>query len=190
MVLAVLVTCAVSASALTVTYGATKDLIAEQERIAREEALREVLGEFELLQEFDEGVLECINDSLDDATVSAVYVALDADAALVGYGVLTEPRGYGGPMAMAVGVDRDGLVTGASIISHKETPGLGTKVITEEYFLEQFVGWVSDEVDSSDQGYDAIAGATKSSTAVRKGVQTAEHAYLVFGECGGGVGGE
>jgi electron transport complex protein RnfG len=93
-------------------------------------------------------------------------------------------------MAMAVGVDRDGLVTGVSIITHGETPGLGTKVITEESFAEQFTGWDSSEVDASDQGYDAIAGATKSSTAVRKGVQTAEHVYLVLPECGGGVSGQ
>jgi electron transport complex protein RnfG len=190
MVLAVLVTCVVSASALTVTYGATKDLIAEQERIAREQALRDVLGEVSVLQDVDEDALACINDSLDDAEVTAVFVGLDESAQVVGYGVLTEPRGYGGPMAMAVGLDRDGLVTGVSIITHKETPGLGTKVITEEYYLEQFVGWDAAEVENSDQGYDAIAGATKSSNAVRKGVQTAEHVFLVFGDCGGGDAGE
>ena len=190
MVLAVLVTCVVSASALTVTYGATKDLIAEQERLAREQALRDVLGDAGALQELESDVVECANESIDGAPVSAVYVAVSEGGDTAGYGVLVAPRGYGGPMAMAVGLDRDGLVTGVSVISHKETPGLGTKILTEEFYLEQFVGWDASEVDASDQGYDAISGATKSSTAVRKGVQTAEHVFLVLPECGGGDAGQ
>jgi len=186
MIIAVLVTCAVSATALTFAYGATRDQIEEQERIARERALRDVLGEAEAFAARSGATLECLGEAAGDTPVEGAFVASDADGQVVGLGVLVAPRGYGGPMRIAVGVDRDGKVTGVSIISHKETPGLGTKVITEEWYMQQFEGWLAEEVEDSDQGFDAVSGATKSSTGVRKGVQAAERVYLAWPECVGG----
>ncbi|RUM48333.1 MAG: electron transport complex subunit RsxG, partial [Marinomonas sp.] len=38
------------------------------------------------------------------------------------------PGGYNGNLDLLVAVDRNGVVTGSRVISHKETPGLGDKV--------------------------------------------------------------
>ncbi|MDE8602694.1 electron transport complex subunit RsxG [Marinomonas sp. RSW2] len=38
------------------------------------------------------------------------------------------PRGYNGNLNMLVAIDKNGVVTGSRVISHKETPGLGDKV--------------------------------------------------------------
>ena len=186
MFIAVLVTCAVSATALTFAFEATWEQIEEQERIARERALREVLEDAETFTGADQATLECLDEVAGEVAVEGAFVASGAQGQVLGLGVLVAPRGYGGPMRMAVGVDRDGKVTGVSIISHKETPGLGTKVITEPWFTEQFQGWLTEEVEDSDQGFDAVSGATKSSTGVRKGVQAAERVYIAWPECGGG----
>jgi electron transport complex protein RnfG len=38
------------------------------------------------------------------------------------------PRGYNGNLDMLIAINKDGVVTGSRVISHKETPGLGDKV--------------------------------------------------------------
>ena len=38
------------------------------------------------------------------------------------------PIGYNGNLDMLVAIDKNGVVTGSRVISHKETPGLGDKV--------------------------------------------------------------
>ena len=40
----------------------------------------------------------------------------------------TAPGGYNGNLDMLVAIDKNGIVTGSRVISHKETPGLGDKV--------------------------------------------------------------
>jgi electron transport complex protein RnfG len=190
MFIAVLVACAISATALTFAYAATEDRIAEQERIARERALRAALPDGDAFAEVAAEELACLDAATPDVDVDAAFVVETSDGVVAGIDVVVSPRGYGGPMQMAVGVDRDGKVTGVSIISHSETPGLGTKVITEEWFAEQFVGWSAQDVEESDQGFDAISGATKSSTGVRRGVQAAERVFVAWPDCVGGAIGE
>jgi Na+-translocating ferredoxin:NAD+ oxidoreductase RnfG subunit len=58
-----------------------------------------------------------------------------------------------------------------------ETPGLGTKIVTEPGWLEQFEGWESSDLKASSSEFDAIAGATRSSVAVRNGVTAACQVY-------------
>ncbi|MDH4139009.1 MAG: FMN-binding protein [Coriobacteriia bacterium] len=172
MVLAVVVTCTASAAALTFTYEVTKDRIAEQERLAREKALNEALPEATEFTEMDENMLVSARESAGETRVDAIF-----DAGGAGWGVLVAPRGYGGPMPMVVGVDSDGKVTGVMIITQNETPGLGTKIVTDESFLPQFRGWDASDVDTAVKAFDAISGATKSSGGVRKGVVAAGHIY-------------
>ncbi|RKX70687.1 hypothetical protein DRP53_04070, partial [candidate division WOR-3 bacterium] len=82
------------------------------------------------------------------------------------------PRGYGGPIELTVGIDRElkitGLVPGEDL---KETPGLGLK-IREEWFREQFIGKDEKTAHLKQDGgeIDAITAATISSRAVAEGV--------------------
>ena len=73
---------------------------------------------------------------------------------------------------MAVGLDHDGMVTGVEVISHSETPGLGSKA-AEESFLSQYVGKSADMQltvtktgAQSEAEIDAISGATKTTNGV------------------------
>lgn len=187
MITAVLVTCVVAATALAVTYQLTKDRIAAQERIAEENAVQAVLPDavdFELL---DEDMVEQATTAAGETPVSAIYVASDGSGNEIGWAIRVAPRGYGGPMSMIVGVDRDGLVTGVSIIKQNETPGLGSKILTEPGFLEQFAGWDGGDIDTAAKGFDAISGATRSSNGARKGVLAAGYVYAdVLADEGGG----
>ena len=110
-----------------------------------------------------------------DATglVSKVY------ASEKGYAVQVAPVGFDSAITMMVGVSPEGEVLGISIISHKETAGLGAvaaaKTSAGEAFRGQFVGQ-SGSVGTSKRGtgtMDAITGATITSEAVCVGVNAA-----------------
>ena len=186
MVSAVLVTCIVSASSLAFTYELTSERIAEQERLARERALMEVVPGATDFSEVGADLLADADEAAGDTPVDAVYLA-GTDSGGEAYGILVSPRGYGGPIQMVVGMDRDGSVLGVSIITQNETPGLGTKIMTEPGFLEQFEGWDGFDIDASNKEFDSISGATKSSSGVRKGVLAAGYAFeAVEGRGSGG----
>lgn len=179
----VLLTCVVSATALSVTYQLTKERIAEQERAAEVASLEEVLSGADQFTA-REDLLKAAQDVVEDAEIGAVYRA-DVDGEMVGWGVRVASRGYGGPISMVVGLDRDGQVTGVSIISNSETPGLGSKVLEDESFMGQFTAWSGVDIDAAAKSFDAVTGATKSSIGVRKGVLAAGHVYSeVLGSAG------
>lgn len=92
-------------------------------------------------------------------------------------------KAFGGRMEIMVGITLDGKLSGYKVIDHKETPGLGTKVM-EEGFSRQFIGLNPDKVDfrvKQDGGdIDAVTAATISSRAVVDAIQRAFDAYNKF----------
>jgi len=177
--LPVLVVCVVAAAGLAVTWGFTADRIEAQARAAEQRSLTAVLpdaAEFTAVTEAT--TLAKANEAAGEVRVMGVYVANDTSGQAVGVGMLVASRGYGGPMYLAVGVDRNGKVAGVTIVSMAETPGLGTKVVDDPTYLPRFTG-----LDSADAVHevDTITGATKSSRGVRNGVEAAVAAYVAVG---------
>ena len=80
-------------------------------------------------------------------------------------------EGYGGAAEFMVGIGTDGKVSGISVVSHSETPNIGTKVFDDPEYLSGYEG-LSGTL-SFGNGVDAIAGATRSSTALLNGVNAA-----------------
>ena len=86
--------------------------------------------------------------------------------------------GYAGPLTLMLGLDRDGEILGARVVSHAETPGLGDKVETAKSdWILKFTGRSLDNTSASawrvkkDGGdFDQFAGATITPRAVVKGV--------------------
>ena len=154
---------AVAAGILAVVNNFTAPVIAENDRIAQEQAMKAVLPE---ATEFTKEEITPDAESI----VSEVY---KSDA---GYAVRVAPNGYGGAISMIVGVDNDLKVTGVEIISQSETAGLGAKCTTEE-FKAQFVGKTENIAVSKngakDNEIDAISSATITSKATAKGVNEA-----------------
>jgi len=78
-------------------------------------------------------------------------------------------QGFGGDLKVMVGYDiQQNNLTGIQIISHKETPGIGSRV-TENQFTKRFKGLHIDiEIDPNQcpDEIDAISGATYSSKGV------------------------
>ncbi|MGM0366278.1 MAG: RnfABCDGE type electron transport complex subunit G [Actinomycetota bacterium] len=95
-----------------------------------------------------------------------IYYILQ-DGQEIGYAFIARGSGYGGEISIMVGLDSDLLINGVSIVSHIETPGLGSR-IEEEEFTNQFKGLGAGDLALEIEGgqIDAITGATVSSQAV------------------------
>lgn len=105
--------------------------------------------------------------------VESIYLVM-TDGDLLGYAASVAPTGFGGAMDIMVGVGADGSVVGIKIVSHSETPGLGSRVNSDS-FLSQYRGLSG--VLTVGRDVDAITGSTISSKAVTKGINSALAAY-------------
>jgi electron transport complex protein RnfG len=95
----------------------------------------------------------------------------------VGYVIKTLPGGYGGPLEVIVGITLDGTINGVRVGNHQETPGLGAKAKTVEFYgqydglsVGSPVEVIKVDVTSGNNEIKAISGATITSVAVTNGV--------------------
>ncbi|ADL68388.1 RnfABCDGE type electron transport complex subunit G [Thermoanaerobacterium thermosaccharolyticum] len=105
---------------------------------------------------------------------------------VVGYVIKVAPKGFSGPVDEMIGINKDGKITGITIVNQSETPGLGAKS-EDPNWNKQYKGKNADKdlvvvktVPSQDNQIQAITGATITSRAVTKGVNTAIEAYRVI----------
>ena len=104
-----------------------------------------------------------------DCTVSRVCAALDENGEVMGYCISIGKIGYKNFISAMVAVSMDAsTLFGVDIVSQNETPGLGSKILKEE-FLNQFF----DVATPITGNVDTISGATVSSSTVVSIVDTA-----------------
>jgi len=106
------------------------------------------------------------------------YLATDNGEA-VGCVLITSAKGYGGDVQVMVGFDMNRTVTGVSVLSHSETPGLGANAANPA-FLDQFVSSAdagSLAVAKDGGTVDAVTAATISSRAVTAAVNKAAEKF-------------
>ncbi|MDI6732011.1 MAG: FMN-binding protein [Candidatus Margulisbacteria bacterium] len=89
-----------------------------------------------------------------------------------GAAVTAEARGYSGPVEVILGIGRAGKIIGIKILSQRETPGLGNKIM-DNGFLKQFIGLSKNSPIEVKVDIDAVTGASISSKAVCKAVRKA-----------------
>ena len=98
---------------------------------------------------------------------------------VIGHAFKVVTSGSQGNIEMIVGVDGDVGVIGVSIVSNKETAGIGSKVMENNALpsgvgvLDQFFGMSGAGTLTVGKNVDAISGATVSSKGVTKGVNAA-----------------
>lgn len=150
---------------LGLVYSKTEGPIAQAAEKAKQEAYAKVYpgGEFTSDDALNTA-LEAFAADDKDAVISEVMSANGGE----GYVFSCQASGYGGPVKLAVGVKADKTITGLSVLSMSETPGLGAKC-TNEDFQAQFAGIQADKVVIN-QDYDQISGATITSSAVMRAV--------------------
>lgn len=101
----------------------------------------------------------------EDPSISAVYKSEN------GYVVEAAVEGYADDIVLWVGVENRGTVTGVTVREIAETPGLGKRALRDEAFLSQFLGTRGDAALGAE--IDSLSGATVSSRAITKGVNSA-----------------
>lgn len=145
--------------------------------IAAAEAEEKLQSYREVFAEADDFVLADLPE--DSNMVSEAMTAVDASGNELGHVFLTtSPNGYGGDVALTVGVTNDGEITSVAVLTMSETAGLGAN-ITKPDFLDQFTGMNVPEVVFTKEGkqapeeIDAISGATISTNAVTEAVNAA-----------------
>ncbi len=119
----------------------------------------------------------------DDRNIQAVFKGE------TGYVVQTMTYGYAGNITMLIGVSSDGAVTGLQVRQMQETFGLGGEALTDWEFLAQFLnttgnvaigtnadafsGATAEGDAEADVYVDAISGATVTSKAIARSVNSA-----------------
>lgn len=162
---------AASAMILAFVNSVTAPIIAEQETLKMQDAMAEVLPDADV---FEEIPLELSQES----DLTKIF---KTDA---GFVVFAAPKGYGGEITMAIGIDVDYKIAGISIISQSETAGLGAKC-TDKAWQNQFIGKTENitvsKTGAAGNQIDAISSATITSKAVTKAVNEAIAAAKILG---------
>ena len=83
-------------------------------------------------------------------------------------------KGYHDLIEVMIGVGPDGTLTGISIMTHTETPGLGARIV-EPQFTDQFAGLDLETTKLAAEGgkVDTLSGATFSTVGVIAAVSAA-----------------
>ena len=114
----------------------------------------------------------------DDESIRKVYKGQ------TGYVIETEVAGYADNILLIVGVDNSGKVKGISVRKMFETLGLGSRAFTDYEFLMQFLHTTGDA--QVGVNVDAMTGATVTSKAIARGVNSAV-AYVTGADVSSGA---
>lgn len=150
-----MVICGICAGLLAGVYNVTSKVIAENAQKRMQELCKEIFPNVESFEEIpfeEEGM--------------TLFKADDK-----GYVVSSTTNGYGGDLSVIVGIDKNGKILSTTVLSQKETAGIGSKILQAD-FSAQFVG--KDENSLSQ--VDTITGATISSSAYIDAVKKAVEA--------------
>jgi electron transport complex protein RnfG len=180
MVLSLSLISLVAAACLGFVYEFTKEPIELSNLNKKVEAIKQVVPEFNnnpYSEMFRLPTGE--GDSLD------VFPAKKDDV-LVGYAVTTyTKKGFSGNITLMAGFKPDGTIVNITVLEHKETPGLGTKM-AEPKFKDQFMGKnpveFSLRVKKDGGPVDAITAATISSRAFCDALQRASNTLQKGGQ--------
>ena len=178
MSLCLLAICLACSALLAGVYALTAEPIAAAAAAKNEAAIKEVRPETALTIEEE--------STVDFEGASYAYnLAYDEKGDLVGCAINVAPVGFGGPIAIKVGFDRNGVICNTKVLSQAETPGLGAKCV-EPSFSDQFKNWdpsqkkLSVKKDGGD--VDAITASTITSRAYSDGLALAVKVFNAIGQ--------
>ena len=178
MSLCLLAICLACSALLAGVYALTAEPIAAAAAAKNEAAIKEVLPETAVTIEEERTV------DFDGASY-AYNLAYDEKGDVVGCAINVAPVGFGGPIAIKVGFDRNGVICNTKVLSQAETPGLGAKCV-EPSFSDQFKNWnpsqkkLSVKKDGGD--VDAITASTITSRAYADGLALAVKVFNAIGQ--------
>lgn len=182
MVLVLLIVTLVASAALGGLYELTKEPIAAAKLAKKLKAIKEVVPEFD-----NNPSEEMYSVEMPTGDLLEFYPAKKGDE-LVGTAVKTfTTNGFSGYIWIMVGFKPDGTINNYSVLEHKETPGLGTKMAdwfkptdpakAKASVINKNPDKTNFTVSKDGGDIDAITAATISSRAFLDAVQTAYKEY-------------
>lgn len=121
-----------------------------------------------------------------EASADETYYIGYCDGEIVGYVFSTEANGYGGAISVMTGISTNSTITGVTIVSHDETPGLGSNAekteFTDQYQQNSTEFSVVKNTEAGDGEIEALTGATITSKAVTTAVNIATELYETIKE--------
>jgi len=173
--------CLVATMALARVYDITKGPIAEQERLRTVNAIKAVLPAFN--NDIDKDAQEVVvGRDKKERDIKIKFYTGKRDESPVGVAFqVTAPDGYAGDISVLMGVTPEGKITGIEIISQRETPGLGNKIL-QEGWRGEFKGRSLEDgtklaVKKDGGEIDQFSGATISPRAVVSAVKRGLEMY-------------
>ncbi len=170
----------IAAFILAGVYNVTKPRIEREKRLVEERALKEVMPG---------SIGNRLKEVKENGKIKYWEVFKGSSSRVKGYIFIAKKYGYSSVIETMVGVNATGEITGVTVLSQNETPGLGAKIVEivsdktiasaissifskekksekkiSPYFTEQFKGKSIKNIDISN--IDSITGATISSKAV------------------------
>ncbi len=177
MVIVLFTITAIAAAALGAVYEATKDPIAAAKALKQSAAIKAVVPKFD-----NDPIADVMEYEVDGGVIK-IFPAKKGEKT-VGHAIETFTNsGFSGLIRIMVGVDVEGNIVNYSVLEHKETPGLGSKM--QEWFASKGdIRGMNPEKNkltvSKDGGdVDAITAATISSRAfldaINRGITTLQN---------------
>ncbi|WP_200385850.1 FMN-binding protein [Rhodocyclus tenuis] len=178
-------------------YQGSFSAVQENKRIALERAVFKVIPSAKSIGEYfatANGVTPASGDTPPGAI--RFYAGYDADGKLAGVAAEGAAKGYADVVRILFAwIPECQCVTGFGLVSSRETPGIGDKILVDRDFLANFkeldvrlnadMNALANEVKTVKHGtktqpwqIDAISGATITSRAVGRGINEAAQALL------------
>ena len=157
--------CIVITGALAATNAATYPVILEATIKAQNEARNELLPEAE-------GAFSKV-DGIKIDNVSDVYAADNG----TGWVITSNAKGYGGTITVMSAFSPDGKIKQIKITEAAETPGFGSNVTDNKSYWERYAGLDGTKQLVLGQDVDGWSGATISSKALLRAMNSAIEAY-------------
>lgn len=165
----------IAGALLGLTYDATKEAIAAQSMLSVTD-LQQIIPEAESVKE-NEVVIE------EGSNILEVLDAYSGDTK-VGTMIKVVGKGFHGEVEILVGIDEEDTLRGIKVLSHTETPGVGSKIEKEEFYTQfndkatEGLFQVVKVEPSNDTEIQGISGATVSSNCVTNSVNEAIQFYF------------
>lgn len=179
MVVTLFLVTGIAAAGLGFVYDLTKGPIEVAKLKAQNEAIKQVLPEFDTLGTSFKTLAEEGGDSLE-------FFPAYKNGARVGTAVKTyTKKGFSGFISIMAGIDNSGNFSGYSVLEHEETPGLGSKMEVwfnnpekpNQYVLGKNPNSTDFTVSKDGGDIDAITASTISSRAFLDALTRAYSSY-------------
>jgi len=180
------------------TYYGTLDAVTANKRIALERAVRKVIPAAEVVREYyatPGGIMEAESTASPSSSVK-FFAAYDGEGVFQGIAAEGAAMGYADVVRLLYGYRPEcQCIVGVAVVSMRETPGIGDRILQDADFLENFIALdvrlnadlsalahavktVKHGSKSNPWEIDAISGATVTSKAVGRGIQDSAAALL------------